>query len=68
MSYWDWEFFEAEVTSDIFVVTDYGPLFGPVTDFKIVRNEALDLILETTSANDSTCSTVELLAGSVYVA
>jgi hypothetical protein len=66
MSYWDWEFFEAEVKSDFFVVTDHGPLFGPVTNFKIERNKALDLVLETTSARDSTSNDVELPAGTVY--
>ena len=66
MDSWDWEFFEAEVTSTSYFITDHGPLFGPVTDFKIVRDESLDLVLETTSAADSTSAAVERPAGSVY--
>lgn len=63
MESWEWEFFETAVTSDLFTVTDQGPLFGPVTDFTIVRDESLDLILETRSASDSTSNAVERQRG-----
>jgi len=67
MNCWDWEFFETEVTSEIFVVSDRGPLFGPITAFTIERDENLDLMLHTTSAGDSTTTATDLPAGSVYV-
>jgi hypothetical protein len=67
MNCWDWEFFETEVTSETFVVSDVGPLFGPITAFTIERDENLDLMLHTTSAGDSTTTATELPAGSVYV-
>ena len=68
MSYWDWEFFETGVTSEFYVVTDHGPLFSQITDFKITRNKELNLVLETTSASDSTSSAIERPAGAVVVA
>jgi hypothetical protein len=66
MNCWDWEFFETEVTTDTFAVTDHEPLFGPVTGFTIVRGDDLNLMLSTTSASDSTSGAVERRAGSVY--
>lgn len=68
MECWDWEFFDSVVASDTFAVSDCGPLFGPVTDFKLERDNALNLILETTSAGDSTSNAIERPAGSVYQA
>lgn len=68
MTYWDWEFFESEVTSDFFNVADHGPLFGPVTDFTITRDEGLNLVLETTSEENSISNTTERPAGTVYIA
>lgn len=68
MSCWDWEFFETAVTSPDFSITDHGPLFGPVNDFKIWRDEYLNLILETTSGIDSLSSAVQRSAGEVYTA
>ena len=67
MDSWDWEFLESEVTADAFVVTDAGPLFGPVTRFTLVRDEDLNLMLHTTSAGDSTNRAIERPPGSVYV-
>jgi len=68
MKCWDWEFFEALVAADMFTISDCGPLFGPVTDFKVERDDELRLILETTSASDSTSNSVQRAAGSVYQA
>lgn len=68
MECWNWEFFDSVVTSDTFAVSDCGPLFGPVTDFKLERDDALNLILETTSAGDSTSNAIERPVGSVYQA
>jgi hypothetical protein len=67
MECWDWEIVETEVTTDIFDVTDHGPLFGPVTSFTVVRDDNLNLVLTTTSASDSTSGAVERPAGSVYI-
>lgn len=68
MECWDWEFFDTVVVADMFAVSDCGPLFGPVTDFKLERDDALNLVLETTSASDSASNAVERPAGSVYQA
>lgn len=68
MECWDWEFFDTVVTADMYAVSDFGPLFGPVTKFKLERDDALNLVLETTSASDSTSNAVERPAGSVYLA
>src|SRR3984957_14862383 len=67
MDSWDWEFLESEVTADAFVVTDSGPLFGPVTGFTLVRDEDLNLMLHTTSASDSSTRAIERPPGSVYI-
>lgn len=66
MKYWDWEFFDTAITADMYSVIDCGPLFGPVTDFKLERNDELDLILVTTSSANSTSNAVERVAGEVY--
>lgn len=68
MDWWDWEFFATEVTNEGFVVTDHGPLYGPVTGFSISRDKALDLVLETTSAGDSRSSAPPIKAETVYTA
>lgn len=68
MEYWDWEVLETFVTSEMFVVSDHGPLFGPVTHFRLERNRNLDLILKTKSSGDSTSNEVERPIGSVYQA
>lgn len=66
MSCWNWEFFESEITPNLYRVTDYGPLFGPVTGFKISRDKSLNIVLETTSAGNSISNAIERPAGSVY--
>lgn len=66
MDCWDWEIFDSVVTDEMFAVTDHGPLFGPVTEFKLERDESLHLLLETTSAGDSTSSAPDRPAGTVY--
>ncbi|MGQ7934716.1 hypothetical protein [Paraburkholderia sp. D1E] len=68
MDSWDWEFFATEVMADHYAVTDHGPLRGPVTGFALTRNKALDLMLATTSAADSTSSAKPTKAGVVYIA
>lgn len=45
----EWEFFETEVKSDTYHIVDHGPLLGPVTSFKIRRDDRLELVLETAS-------------------
>lgn len=68
MECWDWEFFGSVVTSDTFTVSDCGPLFGPVSDFKLERDDAFNLILESISVGESTSNAIERPAGSVYQA
>lgn len=68
MDCWDWEFFESAMTDGGFVVSDQGPLRGPVTEFSIIRDKALDLILETTSAPGSKSNAAPPKAGTVYIA
>lgn len=48
---WEWECFEKWITKESFVVTDFGPLAGSVSEFSIRRDENLNLILNTTSIN-----------------
>ena len=48
---WEWECFEKWVNKEFFVVTDFGPLAGSVSEFSIRRDENLNLILNTTSIN-----------------
>lgn len=50
MDYLDWEIFEEVMSDRTFHVVDSGPLFGPVTEYQLKRNEDLQLVLETTSA------------------
>lgn len=64
----DWEFFGGEVTQQDFVVTNPGPLRGPITGFSITRDKSLHLLLQTTSARDSTSSAVPPKVGTVYIA
>jgi hypothetical protein len=66
MKCWDWEIFNTVVTADMYAVSDCGPIFGPVTDFKIERNIDLDLILTTTSSANSASTAVKRAAGEVY--
>lgn len=68
MNHLDWEFFEAEFASQDYAMTDFGPLYGPVSGFSIVRDKSLQLMLETTSANNSVSQDVPRPAGSVYIA
>lgn len=68
MKCWDWEFFDTFIAADMFTISECGSLFGPVTDFKVERDDELNLILETTSASDSTSNAIERAAGSVYQA
>ena len=48
---WEWECFEKWVIKESFVVTDFGPLAGSVSEFSIRRDENLNIILDTTSIN-----------------
>ncbi|NGM86068.1 hypothetical protein G5B35_01975 [Parapusillimonas sp. SGNA-6] len=66
MKYWDWEFFQTAITSNRYSVSDYGPLHGPITDFKLYRDDSLNLVLETTSPFNSTSNAIERLVGEVY--
>lgn len=47
MTVWQREYFEDYVNFRNFDVVDPGPLLAPISEFKIARNEKLELILET---------------------
>lgn len=66
MNIWDWEFFESEISNGHYSVADAGPLYGPISDFTLVRNKDLDLILQTTSDGDSATKFVARRVGEVY--
>ncbi|MFC4298382.1 hypothetical protein ACFO0J_10055 [Castellaniella hirudinis] len=68
MKHWDWEIFNTVVTADMYTVSDCGPVFGPVMDFKIERDTDLNLILTTTSSTNSTSTAIKRMAGEVYQA
>ncbi len=68
MDYQEWEFFEAEIDSRTYTVTDHGPLHGPVTSFVVRRDRRLDLVLETTSAADDGVTHPESVANRVWTA
>lgn len=68
MGIWDWEFFEAAIKSDVYSVSAVGPLYGPVTGFTLERDKDLRLLLQTTSAGNSTSECLQRPAGSVYIA
>ena len=63
---WEWECFEKWVTKEIFVVTDFGPLEGSVSEFSIRRDENLNLILDTTSIN-APKKTSRISPGTVWI-
>ncbi|TPQ31368.1 hypothetical protein [Cupriavidus pinatubonensis] len=66
MDYQEWEFFEAEIRSDVYTVVDQGPLHGPVASFVIKRDNRLNLVLESTSTVNSLPSEREPVANAVY--
>lgn len=66
MDYREWEFFETEVKSDTYHVVDHGPLLGPVTSFKIRRDDRLKLVLETTSVASQTADASYPAPNAVY--
>ncbi len=62
---WEWENFEARVTSDHYIFKDHGPLFGPIQAFTIKRNPDLALILETKCSINASSSAIEYPLGTV---
>ncbi|HQT90320.1 MAG TPA: hypothetical protein PK677_17605 [Acidiphilium sp.] len=56
MSDWQWECFERYIHSGVFGVTDPGPLFSPICQFKITRNCELGLVLETLIVGEAEAS------------
>ena len=68
MTGWDHEFAVPFINEGLFRVTDPGPLRAPVLDFSLRRDEALDLILETTIAPDAKSSVSEHPSGTLRIA
>lgn len=64
----DWEFFESEVVSAQFQITDAGPLIGPINAFKITRDKELQLVLTTRSPTSASPRKPPLPANSVTIA
>ncbi|UJP05357.1 MAG: hypothetical protein LZF61_11095 [Nitrosomonas sp.] len=50
---WEKETFESLLNSGMFKVTDYGPLYSPITSLEIKRNDKKELILTTYSGRNS---------------
>ena len=68
MTGWDHEFAVPFINEGHFRVTDPGPLRAPVLDFSLRRDDALDLILETTTAPDAKSTAPEHPSGTVRIA
>ena len=67
MTGWDHEFAVPFINEGHFRVADPGPLRAPVLDFKLRRDEALDLILETRTAPDAKSTAAEHPSGTVRI-
>lgn len=65
MGIWEWESFEDIICSSRFQVIDSGPLYGPITNFSIKRNQKLKLVFSSFSAGDSVAPEVEWVSGTV---
>lgn len=61
----DWEYLEKFVNSEHLDVEDAGPLYHPISSVSIVRDEEKQLILTTTSLEDSSSNRNEYPAGTV---
>lgn len=53
MNAWQWECFDRVVTSDLFGVSNAGPLLAPVRSFSITRDDKLQLWLETVAVGNA---------------
>jgi hypothetical protein len=65
MSSWDWESFDDIINHGRFTVTRPGPLRAPIKSFSLHRNEQLELILETETAEGATSSARPAPSGTV---
>jgi hypothetical protein len=63
MSSWDWESFDEIIYHGLFRVTQPGPLHAPIKSFSLRRNEQLQLILETDTAEGATSNAKEVPSG-----
>jgi hypothetical protein len=67
MSSWDWESFDEIINHGLFKVTQPGPLRAPIKSFSVHRNERLELILETETAEGAMSTTKPVPSGTVRI-
>ncbi|UOB58397.1 hypothetical protein MRS60_29965 [Burkholderia pyrrocinia] len=65
MKVWEWECLTAYLSTCS--VVEYGPLYGPIKQFKLTRDEDLKLVLETVSATESSSKAQPILTGTVQM-
>jgi len=65
---WDKDPTEDLINHGYFHITQPGPLHAPVQAFSIHRDENLDLVLETQSADDSVSTSPNIPAGTIRIA
>jgi hypothetical protein len=68
MTVWEWELFESEISPALYTVSDTGPLYGPITDFKVFRDKHLGLRLQTISVAKSTTTYTAPPGGAICIA
>lgn len=65
MNIWQWECFDKLVTSNVFRVTDAGPLISPIRSFSVKRDDKLQLWLETVVVGAALSAAVQHPPGTV---
>jgi len=67
MSPWEWETFASLLNNRTFIISDLGPLRGPLRSFTVRRDEKLHIILETKAEQNARSSVRDHPLGTVRV-
>jgi hypothetical protein len=62
---WEWESFERLLNGNSFTIVDVGPLRAPIRSFSIIRDEKLELTMETRADQNATSEFNVYLPGTV---